>query len=193
MGALVGGLYASAPEADPVQRYRDFISLYAKRTTHEAQQTGLLGALLLGGIALATGGALAAVAVAVGVGAGVGAASIDPIQLERTAGVYDEFVDHATFERLPVEFVTYYLELTRTGAKMQVADEGPIAAGVQRSIANPLVFQRLDVKEAGYVDPGVDRIAAIAIRDTCERFPKARLLVIRLAGGPRANPPSSTA
>jgi hypothetical protein len=123
----------------------------------------------------------------------VGAASIDPIQLERTAGVYDEFVDHATFERLPVEFVTYYLELTRTGAKMQVADEGPIAAGVQRSIANPLVFQRLDVKEAGYVDPGVDRIAAIAIRDTCERFPKARLLVIRLAGGPRANPPSSTA
>ena len=45
MGSLAGSLYASAPKADPVQRYTAFFSAYETAVRSEATDRGFLGGL----------------------------------------------------------------------------------------------------------------------------------------------------
>jgi NTE family protein len=184
MGSLVGGLYASDPDADPSERYREFMATYVSMTKSDAEERGLAGALLLGGLALLTGGGALLVMGAAAVGAVGGAGTVDKVELERTALAYDSYVKSVRVEDLPVSYATFYIDVSTNSARVTPVTTGPLSAGVKRSIANPIIFEELDPRTAGYVDPGLDRLAAIPIKDTCSLFPRHQILAINVTGIP---------
>jgi len=61
---------------------------------------------------------------------------------------------------------------------------GDLAQAVGASIANPFVFEDVDVTRASAIDPGSDRVAATPIEDACRLFPDANLLVVNVSGAP---------
>jgi hypothetical protein len=65
-----------------------------------------------------------------------------------------------------------------------VARSGDLAAAIGASIANPFVFEDVDVARAPKIDPGSDRVAATPVQDACALFPDANLLVVNVQGTP---------
>src|SRR5205814_1812627 len=59
-----------------------------------------------------------------------------------------------------------------------------LAEAVGASVANPLLFPRLDIARASGMDPGADRAAATPIEDACRLFPGANLLAVNVSGRP---------
>jgi len=180
MGALIGGLYASAPEQDPGQRFSEFMAKYVDETKATAANVGLIGALLLGGLAIATGGGALLVAGAAVAGGAGGAMAVDKVELERTAAVYDSYVNGVEVEDLPLEFATWFKEVKGTGVRTVAVTDGKLALGVKKSIANPVVFDEINPARSGYVDPGIDSILAIPVRDTCRLHPRSQILAINV-------------
>ena len=67
---------------------------------------------------------------------------------------------------------------------MVVDRSGDLAQAVGASIANPFVFDDVDVTHAPKIDPGSDRVAATPVEDACRLFPDANLLVVNISGAP---------
>jgi NTE family protein len=179
MGALVGSLYASAPRKAVRKRYRGFMAAYEAEAKREAGGRGIIGAILGLAFAPVTGGASLAMA---GAGAVVGAASTPDVDHARTVRVLDGYVAGAHIEDLPVPFATFYQRLADN--RFVAVSSGNLAKAVGHSIANPLIFPDFDATKAGYLDPGLDRVARTPIEDTCKRFPRSRILAINVTGEP---------
>jgi NTE family protein len=181
MGALVGSLYATEPQADTTARYRELMARYVAATEAEAHDRAVVGALLGAGLALLSGGA----ALPLMAGGGfVGAGSVDPQDLTRFRQVLDGYYRHASIEQLPVSFATMHQRVRGENGGMVDVRTGNVAGAVGASIANPLIFPRFDPRVTGVLDPGVDRVAATPVDDACRLFPDARLLVVNASGKP---------
>jgi len=170
MGALAGALWASAPEDDPVARYRELVAAYRDDAT-TVRSAGDLVTVIRG---------IAAVW-------GLGDAA-DLIEHDRFVAVLDRFLGSARIEQLPVPFVTAYLALRDDGVTPVTVRRGPVARAVGGSIANPLVFRGYDARAARRLDPGVDRLAAVPVALACRSFPDHRLLVLNVTGRPAVRP-----
>jgi NTE family protein len=184
MGALVGGLYASAPNEDPIGRFDAFVNRYVEATRAESEKNGLTAGLLLGGLAAAlTGGVAIPVAAAVG-GYMLGADATAKVDHARVVASLRAVTADAAIEALPVAYVA--LSAKREGDGIMLIDErsGPVAEAIGRSIANPYIFPDLDVSRAPGLDPGMDRLAAVPVSDACRLFPGARLWVVNVTGTP---------
>lgn len=174
MGSLVGGLYASDPKADLAQRYRGFIAAYRQETESDVGGVGVLvgiGAYLIGGPELATSVASMA-----------GVRRLDLDRLERVLGGYTAGADVAS---LAVPYGTSYqiASPTTEGMDLVIVKKGPLARAVRSSIANPFLFQGLDVKRDP-LDPGADRVAAVPVEDAWRRFKPTRIIAINVTGEP---------
>ena len=184
MGSLVGGLYAADPEASPRQRLRDLLTHYREETERVVRNRALgVGALtfvvglLSGGVGLGL--------VAGGAGAWAGASSTTRLDWDRMVQVYDDEVRGARVERLPRAFATFHQAVVEGGGVRRVTvTEGPLSEAVGRSIANPLIFEDVDLRRRGVLDPGADRVSAVPVEDACAVFPGARLLVIYVTSEP---------
>lgn len=180
MGALVGGLYASAPDADPVARFDAFVNRYVDATRAESEKNGLTAGLLLGGLAAAlTSGVAIPVAAAVG-GYMFGADATAKVDHARVVAALRAVTADAPIETLPLAYVA--LSVARHGDGVTLVDErrGSLAEAIGRSIANPYIFPDLDVSRAPGLDPGMDRLAAVPVTDACRLFPGARLWVVNV-------------
>lgn len=175
MGSLVAGLYATAPGVETVDRFRAFKNAYIARTKDDIGANGLLGALVVG--VLTGGAALPALA-----GGILGASSVNKIDRDRVVGVLDDEFNHAEIENLPVAYVTFFQEKEGDGVTLVSARSGNLAQNIGRSIANPFIFQNLDVVADGQMDPGGDRMAAVPVDDTCRVFPGHRLIALNVTG-----------
>ena len=175
MGSLIGALYVSAPNEPIATRTRGFLDAYVRETEREAGQRALGGALILG---LLTGGLGALV------GAGVGATSVDRVNHERVVGVLRRHVDGVDIEDLPLDYVTFYLKREGDGIALIDATEGDLATAVGHSIANPFIFQNMQMSRAEGIDPGADRVSATPVEDACRLFPDARLIAVNVTGTP---------
>ena len=185
MGALVGGLYATAPSDDLDARFRAFIGAYADATKQEAIRNGIGLGLIAGGLAAAKVGGKAAPAVAFAGGAALGMLATEKLEHERMVRVLDEFLHGRRIDGgLPIRFVTFYQEATSTGVVAKRADRGPLAAAVGASVANPLIFATLQMGPGRPLDPGADRVSATPVQDACAAFPDANLLAINVSGQP---------
>jgi NTE family protein len=184
MGALVGGLHATAPGDDLDARFRAFVGAYADATKAEAVRNGLGMGIIAGGLAAAKGGGNAAAGAAFVAGAALGVAATEKLEHERMVRVLDDFVRGASIDRLPIRFVTFYQEGTPTGVVARKADSGPLAAAIGGSVANPLIFSTLAFGPGRPIDPGADRVSATPVQDACAAFPDANLLVINASGQP---------
>jgi predicted acylesterase/phospholipase RssA len=176
MGALVGSIYASAPGEPLAPRTKAFLAAYVAETERAAQSRALGGALILGLLTGGLGGALA--------GAGVGAATVDRVDHGRVVTVLRGFVNGVEIEELPLDYVTFYLKREGSGIALIDATQGDLATAVGHSIANPFIFEQLQMSRAPGIDPGADRVSATPVEDACRLFPDARLIAVNVTGTP---------
>jgi hypothetical protein len=94
----------------------------------------------------------------------------------------------ARIESTPVPFATFHHERAGEGLTLVVDRRGDLATAVGASIANPFVFDDVDVASASALDPGADRIVATPVEDACRLFPGSNLLVVNLSGAPAIRP-----
>jgi NTE family protein len=185
MGALIGGLYATAPSDDLDARFRAFAGAYADATKQEAVRNGIGLGLIAGGLAAMKVGGKTAPAVAFAGGAALGVLATEKLEHARMVRVLDEFLRGRRIDGgLPIRFVTFYQEATSTGVVAKRADRGPLAAAVGASVANPLIFSTLQMGPGRPIDPGADRVSATPVQDACATFPDANLLAINVSGQP---------
>lgn len=184
VGALVGGLYASAPEQDTTERFRRLTRSYLAATEQEANtrgvETGLIGAAIAAAL---SGGLLAPAGAAVG-GFLLGTATTPRADRARLEGVLRNELGAARIEGLPIAFASLHQVRDGQGLAVVVDRAGDLAEAVGASIANPYIFEDVDVVQAPKLDPGADRVAATPVQDACRAFPEANLLVINLQRAP---------
>jgi predicted acylesterase/phospholipase RssA len=184
VGALVGGLYASAPQQDTTERFSGLTSAYVAETQREAGTRGVGAGLALGALAAAlSGGVLVPATAALG-GFLLGAATTTKAALGRFERVLAAELDGAQIETLPVPFATLHHERAGEGLRLIVDRSGQLSRAIAASIANPFVFDDVDVTHAAALDPGSDRIAATPVNDACRLFPDSNLLVVNVSGTP---------
>jgi hypothetical protein len=122
--------------------------------------------------------------VAARAGAGVGATSVDRVNHERVVGIQRRHVDGVDIEDLPLDYETFYLKREGDGIALIDATEGDLATAVRHSIANPFIFQNMQMTRAEGIDPGADRVSATPVEDACRLFPDARLIAVNVTGTP---------
>lgn len=183
MGALVGSLYAAAPDRPARDSYLRLLAQYEAQTSRDlgvnAMVGGLLGATVAG---VMSGGTALPLVLGAGAGAAAALSNTHRIDLQRFGMVLDRFHDAARIEDLSVPFAAFHQARSASSLVLVAVARGPVASAVVRSIANPFIFEGFDPVAAGYVDPGADRLAAVPVEDTCKLFPQARLLAINASG-----------
>jgi len=184
VGALVGALYASAPDQDTTARFHRLTAAYVAETEREAESRGVGTGLALAAVATVfSGGVLAPATAAVG-GYLLGAATTTRADRGRFERVLGEQLGGARIETLPKPFVTMHHERAGEGLRLVIDRAGDLAHAVGASIANPFVFEDIDVATAPALDPGSDRLAATPVDDACRLFPDSNLLVVNVSGTP---------
>ncbi|MEO0322244.1 MAG: patatin-like phospholipase family protein [Myxococcota bacterium] len=184
MGSLVGGLYAADPSANPRQRLRELLTHYRGETERVVRNRALGVGALSFVVGLLSGGVGAGL-LAGGAGAYAGARGTTRLDWDRMVEVYDDEVEGARVEGLPRAFATFHQAVVEGGGVRRVTvTEGPLSEAVGRSIANPLIFDDVDLRRRGVLDPGADRVSAVPVEDACAVFPGARLLVINVTSEP---------
>jgi NTE family protein len=193
MGALVAGLYATAPEAPLPQRFEDFAAAYRVTTENDAFATGLLtGGLMTLFAGALTGGATLPMLAAGATGFALGVDGTPKVDRDRVVVVLDQLFRGATIERLAVPYVTFYQQRHGEGLVMVDARTGNLAQAIGKSIANPFIFQNLDVVGEGRMDPGGDRVAMTPVYDACRVFPGRRIIGLNVTGQPAFLPAASS-
>jgi hypothetical protein len=96
----------------------------------------------------------------------------------------DGYYASADVEVLPMPYASFHQHIVGPGVTLVTARSGNLAQAVGKSMANPLIFSRLDIRTQADVDPGLDRVAATPIEDTCKAFPLSRILAINVTGAP---------
>lgn len=184
VGALVGALYASAPDQDTTARFKRLTSAYVAETEREAASRGVGAGLALAAVAsVFSGGMLVPATAAVG-GYLLGAATTTRADRARFEQVLRAELGGARIETLPKPFATMHHERAGEGLRLVIDRSGDLAQAVGGSIANPFVFQDVDVASAPALDPGSDRLAATPVEDACRLFPDSNLLVVNVSGTP---------
>ena len=175
MGALIGSMYATEPKEDLRERYRAYISAYIEETQEEATG-GVLASLFGLLLAPVTGGASLLVTA-------VGIASFPPeVDYERTITVLNWFYKEVAIEDLEIAFATFYYDLEAN--KNLRTTKGNLAKAVGKSMANPRIYPGFNAVEAGYLDPGTDRVSKTPIEDACNLYPNSRILAVNVTGEP---------
>jgi len=174
MGAIIGGLYATAPDAELKPRFQKLMGTYKEMTLKEARGRAALGALVGG---LLTGGLGAAV-----VGGAAGAATVEKIDRGRFTSALDAVFEHASIEDLPVPFATSYQTIEGNGMGPYItAKKGSLASAVSCSANNVALFKQ-DITKAECLDPGTDRPARVPVDEACKTFQPARIIAINVTG-----------
>ena len=184
-GAVVGALYAQAPEENTRDRFESLLKAYVRETERDARRRGLAAGLLFGATAaiLSEGEALPTL-IAGGGGYLLGAATIDRLDHQRLVRVMERSFASARIEALALPFVTFHQRPRGEGLELVAVRSGSLAEAVGASVTNPLLFPGVRVEKGAKLDPGADRVAAVPVEDACRLFPEMNLLAINVTGNP---------
>lgn len=172
MGAVVGALYASEPQQDPVERMRALLVAYGAQSEREFAQDQLKY--------------LAAEAIKKLTEGTIDIGAFRRLAHGRFVRVMDTFVAGRLIEQLSLPFATFHQRRDGGGLVLVTVRTGNVAHAVGASAANPLIFDDVDIKTAAQIDPGADRLSAVPVSDACRLFPDARLIAINVTGEPLA-------
>jgi NTE family protein len=184
MGSLVGGLYASAPDKDTTERFRHMAAAYVAASRLQAGENGLLLGAVLGAVAAAVTDNKVAPIVAAGGGFALGAGLTSTMDRDRLVKVLNGEFGGVAIEALPVRYATSFQRRAGDGLELVVAKEGNLAATIGKSLANPYIFDNLDLAKTPDIDPGADRAAMTPVDEACRLFPGANLLAINVTDQP---------
>jgi hypothetical protein len=151
--------------------------------THKDKEDGALGgAILLGTLGALTGGW--GLLLGAGAGGALGAGGVNEVDRKRFVDVMYDFYGGAVIEALPVHYATLYHQRAHYGLRSQAVLAGDLANAVGASIANPFIFQDVDVRVERSMDPGADRVMAVPVEDACKLYPQAALIVVNVTDEP---------
>lgn len=175
MGAIIGALYASAPDDNVSSRYRECIDLYVQKTKSEKTSGALVGALV--GAFFSGGASL--------LGALIGVGSVEQLDISRIQETLDEYFVRKDIHDFSIPFATSYFEVINSSPVLRVVSSGNSAEAICRSANNPLIFKTTNLQ---YVDPGADRLAATPIQEAYNQFKPTRIIAINVSGSPAIIP-----
>jgi TonB family protein len=174
MGAVIGGLYVTAPDAELKPRFQKLMGKYKEMTLEAARGRAALGALVGG---LLTGGLGAAA-----MGGAAGAATVERIDRVRFTKALAVVFENASIESLPVPFATSYQTIEGTGMGPYItARTGSLTRAVSCSANNVALFKQ-EITKAECLDPGTDRPARVPVDEACKTFQPARIIAINVTG-----------
>ena len=155
MGAVVGGLYVTAPNSDLTGRYRALIAAYQKRTEESTPLYRKVAIWLR-----------------------LTELSFENKQFETAMG---DLFTHAKIENLPIKFATSYKAME--GGTLRDVDRlsGDLAEAIARSSNNPFIFKNAELV---FIDPGLDRISAVPVEDAFRAFHPDRIIAVNATGDP---------
>ncbi len=155
MGAIVGGLYATAPNSDLARRYRDLIAAYQAKIERETPVYKKMAIWL----------------------------RLSDVEFDnkRFEAVMDEFFGRVRIENLPVRFATSYKYRQGDSIRDEGRVSGDLAEAIARSANNPFIFKS---DKLIYIDPGIDRMSAIPVEDACRTFRPDRVIAVNVTGDP---------
>ena len=153
MGAVIGGLFVTAPDADLTLRYRALIAAYQKRTE---QETPLLRKVAIW-------------------------LRLTGLEFEnrRFETVMREMFGSANIENLPMKFATSYKAREGNTIRDVGRVSGDLAEAIARSANNPFIFKNAQLT---YIDPGMDRISAVPVEDAYRVFKPDRIIAVNVTG-----------
>jgi predicted acylesterase/phospholipase RssA len=151
MGAVIGGLFVTAPDADLTARYRALIAAYQKRTEQETPLYRKLAIWL----------------------------RLTDLEFEnqRFETVMRELFGHAKIEDLHIKFATSYKVREGNTIKDVGRVSGDLAEAIARSANNPFIFRNAQLI---YIDPGMDRISAVPVEDAFRAFKPDRIIAVNV-------------
>jgi predicted acylesterase/phospholipase RssA len=153
MGAVIGGLFVTAPDADLTTRYRSLIAAYQKRTEQETPLYRKLAIWL----------------------------RLTDIEFEnrRFEIVMRELFGGVKIEDLPIKFATSYKVREGNAIRDVGRVSGDLAEAIARSANNPFIFRNAELI---YIDPGIDRISAVPVEDAFRAFRPDRIIAVNVTG-----------
>jgi predicted acylesterase/phospholipase RssA len=153
MGAVIGGLFVTAPNADLTARYRALIAAYQKRTE---QETPLYRKVAIW-LRLTDLG----------------------FDNHRFETVMRELFAYAKIEDLQIKFATSYKVREGNTIRDVGRVSGDLAEAIARSANNPFIFGNAQLI---YIDPGIDRISAVPVEDAFRAFRPDRIIAVNVTG-----------
>jgi predicted acylesterase/phospholipase RssA len=155
MGAVVGGLYVTAPDSDLTARYRALIAAYQKRAEESTPLYRKVAIWLR-----------------------LTEPTFENKQFETAM---EDLFGNAKIENLPVKFATSYK--VREGNTIKAVDRlsGNLAEAIARSANNPFIFKNAELV---FIDPGIDRISAVPVEDAFRLFHPDRIIAVNVTGDP---------
>ena len=155
MGAVIGGLYVTAPNSDLTARYRALIALYQKKTEENTPLYRKVAIWLR---------------------------LTEPAFENKTfEAAMDELFGHMRIEDLPTRFATSYKVREGNTIKDVGRLSGNLAEALARSANNPFIFKNADLV---FIDPGIDRISAVPVEDAFRVFRPDRIIAVNVTGDP---------
>jgi predicted acylesterase/phospholipase RssA len=153
MGAVIGGLFVTAPDADLTARYRALIAAYQKRTEQETPLYRKVAIWL----------------------------RLTDIEFEnhRFETVMRELFAYAKIENLQTKFATSYKVREGNTIRDVGRVSGDLAEAIARSANNPFIFKNAELI---YIDPGMDRISAVPVEDAFRAFRPDRIIAVNVTG-----------
>lgn len=177
MGALIGGLYASAPSAPIKDRYLKFMNDYVALTQAEKEKAVNDG-IVFGSLIMlaATGGTLGWETLGGAmVGGAVGNSNEPRIDHDRFQANLDAFLDQMDLSSTEIPYGTSYKERKGQGVQLLLPRRGKLATAISNSVANPYIFPKLKLDR---IDPGVDRLSSVPVTDTIKVFQPDRIIAV---------------
>ena len=179
MGAVVGGLYAYAPNKDISKQIERTFASYVSVTKKDAASNAFTGFIAGVGMAILSGGFLGWETMLGS--AGYGYFSTDKFDNKRFQKVLDKRFKSSKIEDLSLEYATSYFKKTSTGVDFTTASSGNLAKAIARSANNPFIFKKTSLS---HIDPGLDRAAAVPIADAIRLFDPNVVIAINVTGEP---------
>lgn len=172
MGSVVGALYADAPGVDPVERLRALLRGYIAESKREFE-ADLVKNLAAEALKKLTDG-------------GIDLGSFRRLSHARFVRVLDAALGRRLIQQLALPYTTFHQRKDGGGLQLVTVRTGNVADAVGASVANPLIFEDIDLKTSARIDPGADRLSALPVSDACRLFPGARLIAVNVTGEPMA-------
>lgn len=155
MGAIIGGLYCTAPHSDLIRRYRELIAAYQKRIEQDTPVYKKMAIWLR-----------------------LSEVEFDNKQFE---AAMSDYFGRVRIENLPVRFATSYKFRQGDSVRDEGRISGDLAEAIARSANNPFIFKNAQLT---YIDPGIDRMSTIPVEDACRTFRPDRIIAVNVTGDP---------
>ncbi|MCC6275751.1 MAG: patatin-like phospholipase family protein [Leptospiraceae bacterium] len=185
MGSVIGSLYATDPDLNLKERYRDFIAKFLSRSKSKQEKKGdstenilmQLGKSIFSEKNSDWLTILGKLTESI-----INSTFYTDFDNEQFREVLNEFFENKDISQTRIPFATSYHAKKGDGLELVVASNGNLSEAVARSANNPFIFKNTDIMNLQYLDPGSDRVASVPVTEACLHFKPTQIIAINVTG-----------